>query len=61
MKPMTVKDFPGLELGDIRRNERLVTLINQVTDQPGAGIPQQNDSWYDTKATYEWFKNEQVR
>jgi len=60
MKPMSVKDFPGLELGDIRRNERLVTLINQVTDQPGTSIPQHNDSWSETKATYEWFKNEQV-
>jgi hypothetical protein len=38
----------------------LVTIINQVTTQPGASIPQHNDRWYDTKATYEFFKNEQV-
>jgi hypothetical protein len=60
MKQMTIKDFPDLDLGDIRRDERLVTLINQVSTQPGASIPQQNNDWYDTKATYEFFKNEQV-
>jgi Transposase DNA-binding/Transposase Tn5 dimerisation domain len=60
MKQLTIKDFPHLDLGDIRRNERLVTIINHVCTQPGASIPQQNDSWYDTKATYEFFKNEQV-
>jgi hypothetical protein len=60
MKPITIHDFPDLDLGDIRRNERFVTIINQVTAQPGASIPQQNDSWYATKATYAFFKNEQV-
>src|SRR3954466_13723711 len=60
MKPITVEDFPNLDFGDVRRQERFVTIINNVTQQPGASIPQQNSSWYDTKATYEFFKNEQV-
>jgi len=60
MKPITVKDFPHLDLGDVRRHERFVTIINQVTQQPGASIPRQNSSWYDTKATYAFFKNEKV-
>src|SRR3954451_23739215 len=60
MQQITVKDFPHLDLGDIRRNERFVTIINNVTAQPGASIPRHSGSWYDTKATYEFFKNEQV-
>jgi CHAT domain-containing protein len=60
MKQLTTNDFPHLDLGDIRRNERLVTIINNVSTQPGASIPQQNGDWSDTKATYEFFKNEQV-
>ena len=60
MKQLTIKDFPHLDLGDIRRHERFVTIINNVSTQPGASIPQQNDSWYDTKATYAFFKNEQI-
>src|SRR6266542_3587035 len=60
MHKITVKDFPHLDFGDVRRNERFVTIINNVSRQPGASIPKQNRSWYDTKATYEFFKNKDV-
>ena len=60
MHKITVKDFPHLDFGDVRRNERFVTIINNVSSQPGASIPKQNKSWYDTKATYEFFKNKDV-
>lgn len=60
MHRISVKDFPNLNLGDIRRNQRLVTIIENVTHQPGSSIPKQNESWYDAKATYEFFKNESV-
>jgi len=60
MHKITVKDFPHLSFGDIRREERFTTILNNISSQPGASIPKQNKSWYDTKATYEFFKNEQV-
>src|SRR5882757_3816753 len=60
MHQITLKDFPFLDLGDKRRDERFVHIINQVTSQPGSSIPKQSGSWYDTKATYSFFKNEQV-
>lgn len=60
MHKISVKDFPHLDFGDKRRNERFVTIINNISIQPGASIPRQNKSWYDTKATYEFFKNEAV-
>jgi hypothetical protein len=60
MHPISLKDFPGLDLGDVRRNERFVTIIQNITTQPGSSIPKRNESWYDTKATYEFFKNEHV-
>lgn len=60
MHPLSLKDFPGLNLGDIRRNERFVTIIENIIAQPGSSIPKQNESWYDTKATYEFFKSEHV-
>jgi len=60
MQQVTIKDFPHLDLGDVRRNERFVTIINNVTAQPGASIPRHSGSWYDTKAAYAFFKNEQV-
>jgi hypothetical protein len=60
MHQITVKDFPYLDFGDVRRDERFVTIINNITSQPGASIPKQNQRWYDTKASYEFFKNEDV-
>ena len=60
MHKITVKDFPHLDFGDIRRDERFVNIINNISTQPGSSIPKQNRRWYDTKATYEFLKNEDV-
>jgi len=60
MHRITVRDFPYLDFGDIRRDERFVAIINNISSQPGASIPKQNKKWYDTKATYAFFKNEDV-
>jgi hypothetical protein len=35
-------------------------FINNISQQPGSSIPKQTESWYDTKATYSFFKNEDV-
>lgn len=60
MHQISVKDFPSLDFGDQRRSERFVSIINNITRQPGSSIPKQNEGWYDTKATYSFFKNEEV-
>jgi hypothetical protein len=60
MHQSTVKDFPGLDLGHTRRNDRFVSIINNLNEQPGSSIPKFIGTWYDTKATYSLFKNEDV-
>src|SRR5215218_5902895 len=60
MHHISVKDFPGLDFGDTRRNERFVSIINNINQQPGSSIPRQNKSWYDAKATYSFFKNKEM-
>jgi hypothetical protein len=60
MHKISVKDFPGLNLGDARRNERFVSIIENITAQPGSSIPKQSEDWYETKATYQFFKNKAV-
>jgi hypothetical protein len=60
MHQITTADFPDLNLGDKRRNERFVSIINNISRQPGSSIPKYNESWYDTKATYEFFRNKDV-
>src|SRR6266516_838847 len=61
MHKITVKDFPTLDLGDKRRDERFVKIIENIVRHPGGSIPQHNERWYDTKATYEFFKNEDIK
>jgi hypothetical protein len=61
MHQLMVKDFEGLDLGDKRRNERFVTILNNISRQPGSSIPKQNGGWYDTKATYAFYGNESIK
>jgi hypothetical protein len=60
MHKITVKDFPYLDFGDSRRDQRFVTLVDNISKQPGSSLPKQSDSWYDTKAAYNFFKNEDI-
>jgi len=60
MHKITTKDFPDLDFGDVRRSERFLTIIDNLSTHPGISIPKQNANWYDTKATYSFFKNEDV-
>ena len=61
MHKITVRDFPTLDLGDKRRDERFVKIIENIVRNPGSSIPRHNERWYDTKATYEFFKNEDIK
>ena len=60
MHKIKLKEFTDLDLGDVRRNERFVTIIDNVINHPGHSIQEQNESWYGAKATYEFFKNEEI-
>ena len=61
MHNVSIKNFPVLDLGDKRRDERFVKIIENIVRHPGGSIPQHNERWYDTKATYEFFKNEDIK
>jgi len=53
MHQLTVGDFSELDFGDKCRDERFVSIINNVTKNPGSSIPTQNDSWYDAKVYHQ--------
>ncbi len=44
--------FATVDLGDARRTKRAVKVAAQMTKHPAGSVPQQNDSWGGTKATY---------
>lgn len=60
MQKVTIEDFSGVDFGDKRRDNRFISIINNISSQPGSSIPRQNESWYDVKATYEFYKNKEV-
>src|SRR5215207_8019172 len=53
----SVREFHGLELGDERLNQRLLSMAEAFGAQPEAPINQASADWQDTKAAYAFFAN----
>lgn len=47
--------FGDLDLGDVRRNERVIHIAQAMAAKPGASLPQTFGRWGDLKATYALF------
>lgn len=54
------EEFAQVDLGDKRRNQRLVHLCSRLSDAPENPINQACVDWSETKAAYRFFKNEAV-
>ena len=52
--------FSDLDLGDLRRNQRVITVAGAMAHKPGNPIPQLFDCWGDVKATYGLFARPEV-
>ena len=52
--------FGPCELGDERRNRRLVRVAQDVVARPDGSTPEQTESWGDCKAAYRLFNEEDV-
>ncbi len=52
--------FGTCELGDRRRNRRLIKLAEQVASRPDGSTPEQTESWGDCKAAYRLFNQDDV-
>ena len=51
------EELAGLELGDERRNRRLMKLMEDLAAQPTASIPLASGGWAETKAAYRLLDN----
>lgn len=54
------EQFGDCELGDVRRTKRLITVAEQVANNPSASFPEQIPDWGDLKAAYRLFACEDV-
>ena len=52
-----VEELSGLELGDARRNRRLIKLVEDLAAQPTSSIPLASGGWAETKAAYRLLDN----
>ena len=53
-------EFESIDLGDPRRNRRVIRLVERLSANPTASIPQACGDWADTIAAYRFFGNEDV-
>jgi hypothetical protein len=53
-------EFKTIDLGDERRNKRAIRLVERLSAQPTASVPQACGDWADTMAAYRFFDNEEV-
>ena len=53
-------EFESMDLGDPRRKQRAIRLIERLSAQPTASVPQACGDWADTLAAYRFFDNDKV-
>lgn len=53
-------ELKTMELGDERRNRRVVEVMGQLGERPSASVPKASGKWADTIAAYRLFGNEAV-
>ena len=53
-------EFETIDLGDARRNKRAIRLVERLSAQPAASVPQACGDWADTIGAYRFFDNEAV-
>ena len=54
------QEFKDLELGDARRTQRLIKLVDDLSAQPTGSIPLACGGWPETKAAYRLLDNPAV-
>src|SRR6266849_6773069 len=55
-----IEEFGGVDLGDTRREERLLEVVTQLAARPAASLPQACSDLAALKATYRLLDNEDI-
>jgi len=54
------EELQGIDLGDVRLDQRCEKLLSTLSSQPKKSIPQACKGWAETLAAYRFFNNERV-
>src|SRR5688572_19280929 len=60
MSSWALDELGAAELGDARRQRRLVRLVEALSAQPGASVPQAMGDWAATKGAYRFWDSDAV-
>lgn len=60
LESWAVHEFGRAQLGDKRRNDRLVELASTLAQQPAASLPQATTDLAELKAAYRFFDNDRI-
>ncbi len=52
------EEFRGIDLGDKRRDRRVIQLIERLAERPTASIPGACNGWAETQAAYRFLSGE---
>jgi len=61
MEGWAAQELQYAQLGDARRNKRLVRVVEDLAAQPNESVPQACGNWAATKATYEFWKSPRIK
>ncbi len=57
MEKWAAKELSGVDLGDVRRNKRLIKIVEDLAAQPDSSVPQASGNMAATKAAYNFWKS----
>lgn len=61
MEQWITQELEKTELGDVRRTKRLIKIVENLSAQPEASIPQASGTWAQTKATYDFWDSPYIK
>lgn len=60
MQTWAQEELAQANLGDVRLNKRLMGIVENLSAQPTASVPQGSGDWATTKATYNFWKSSRI-
>lgn len=55
------EELKHIDLGDRRRNQRLIKMVSDLAAQPNASVPQASGDWAGTQGAYDFWANKRVK
>lgn len=61
MSDWAAQELKYADLGDMRRNRRLIRLVSDLAAQPNASVPQASGDWAATQGAYDFWRSPHVK